>query len=211
MPRGERHTWTPEQVAFVRAYYPHYQRRHVAYMINEAFNLFLTEMQIKVCVRKYNLVCNRNGKFMKGNINWNKGTKGLCKPNSGSFKKGDMPGNVKPMWTERICPKDGFILMKVPRPNPYTKSESRYMHKHVYIWEEEYGPVPGDHVIRFIDGDKLNCVIDNLECISRSLHCRMNKNRVGSLPAEVRQSGRLIAEIQQARGKLKKESQNASK
>lgn len=29
--------------------------------------------------------------FEKGNIPWNKGTKGICKPNSGSFKKGNVP------------------------------------------------------------------------------------------------------------------------
>lgn len=33
----------------------------------------------------------KQGKILKGNVPWNKGTKGLCKPNSTSFKKGSIP------------------------------------------------------------------------------------------------------------------------
>lgn len=32
-------------------------------------------------------------RFKKGTVPWNKGTKGLVKPNSGSFKKGNKPWN----------------------------------------------------------------------------------------------------------------------
>lgn len=37
-------------------------------------------------------ITNRNklGRFVKGHKPWNKGTKGICKPNSGSFKKGQV-------------------------------------------------------------------------------------------------------------------------
>lgn len=39
-------------------------------------------------------ICKANsGSFKKGHTTWCKGTKGICKANSGSFKKGDTPWN----------------------------------------------------------------------------------------------------------------------
>ena len=40
--------------------------------------------------------------FPKGNIPWNKGTKGLCKPNQTSFKKGQFQGKENPMYNT-VC------------------------------------------------------------------------------------------------------------
>ena len=49
--------------------------------------------------------------FKKGNTPWNKGTKGLSKPNSGSFKQGMLPTRLGPeehlINGERICRKCG--------------------------------------------------------------------------------------------------------
>lgn len=42
-------------------------------------------------------------RFKKGQISWNKGTKGICKPNSGSFKNGRTAYNKKTP-IEKICP-----------------------------------------------------------------------------------------------------------
>lgn len=36
--------------------------------------------------------------FKKGNTPWNKGTKGICKPNNGSFKKGQNKGIKSSRW-----------------------------------------------------------------------------------------------------------------
>jgi hypothetical protein len=43
---------------------------------------------------------------------------------------------------------------------------TNYLH-HV-IWEEHNGPVPPGYKVCFIDGNHLNCSIDNLELLSNS-------------------------------------------
>lgn len=47
-----------------------------------------------------------NTRFKKGFIPWNKGTKGLSKPNNGSFKKGnkmwDNPNNERTRFKEKV-------------------------------------------------------------------------------------------------------------
>lgn len=39
-----------------------------------------------------------NGQFVKGGKPWNKGTKGLIKPNPGNFKSEDFTDEKHPMW-----------------------------------------------------------------------------------------------------------------
>lgn len=41
---------------------------------------------------------NNKGQFVAGVTPWNKGTKGLSKANSGSFKKGQFKDNTHPFW-----------------------------------------------------------------------------------------------------------------
>ena len=36
--------------------------------------------------------------FAKGHTPWNKGTKGICKPNGGSFRKGQFENEKHPSW-----------------------------------------------------------------------------------------------------------------
>lgn len=51
-------------------------------------------------------------RFKKGQVSWNKGTKGLMKVNSGSFKKGMVATNTKPK-IEKVC-KCGNIFFVIP-------------------------------------------------------------------------------------------------
>jgi hypothetical protein len=63
---------------------------------------------------------------------------------------------------------------------PYVKTEKGFPYYYVTIapkqrktlhrinWEKANGPVPPNHVIRFRDGDTLNCDIENLELLHRS-------------------------------------------
>lgn len=39
-----------------------------------------------------------------------------------------------------------------------------YLHR--LIWEEKHGPIPADHYIILVDGNKANINIDNLKCLS---------------------------------------------
>jgi len=108
------------------------------------------------------------------------------KPNSGSFKKGQVPATVKPIGSERICPKDGYMLVKIAEQNPYTGHKTRYKAKHIVVWEKANGKIPEGHVLMFLDGDKLNCSLSNLICISRQEQLLLNRHGFTGLPMELK-------------------------
>jgi hypothetical protein len=72
----------------------------------------------------------RTGCFEKGDKPWNTGTKGVCKPNSGNFKSGQVSWNKKPVGYERICSKDGYVIVKVAEPNVFKL-------KHRIVWKKQ--------------------------------------------------------------------------
>lgn len=177
--------YTAAHLAFVAEAYLHLSLGAVTQEFNRYFKTDLSVMQIRGITRNHNMKSGRTGFFEKGAVSWNAGTKGVMQPNSGNFKKGSIPANQQPIGHERICTKDGYVLIKVDEINPHTGFRGRYRHKHVVIWEKENGPVPDGHVVTFKDGDKTNIDIGNLECIDRNLLCRMNKSQVYDLPKEL--------------------------
>lgn len=78
-----------------------------------------------------------------------------------------MPHNYQPIGTEVITT-DGYIKVKIGHPR-------KWKHKHILVWEEHNGPVPESHVIKFIDGNPLNCNIENLMTITKSEHGVINR------------------------------------
>jgi len=133
-------------------------------------------------MRKYNRLPN-SGSFEKGNIPWNKNTKGIMTSNSGSFKKGKKPLNKKPIGSLTIR-KDGkggvrrWIKIKIP---------NIWRHYAVFLWIKNFGPVPYNHVIHHKDRNQLNDKIINLQCISRkdhiNIHRKDNKGNRNLFPA----------------------------
>lgn len=81
-------------------------------LINEKFNKSLTYQQMKSFFTNHDLCCDVNTKFKKGHESWNKGKRFPGQINSGSFKKGNVPLNHKPVGSERID-RDGYTLVKV--------------------------------------------------------------------------------------------------
>lgn len=160
--------FTEDQEQFVRDNYVTLGVKEISLLLKDRFKINKTPEQIKTYVQNHDIKSGRTGCFPKGHKSWNKGTKGLTSANSGSFTRGHAPLNLKPLGTERICSKDGFVLMKVAERDPYTGFPTRYKNKHVYLWEQENGPVPEGFVVAFIDSDKTNCEPDNLMLISRA-------------------------------------------
>lgn len=187
---------TPEQDEFIRTKYLKYGVRELAGMLNKKFGTSFTEQQIKTYVFNHKIKSGRTGCFEKGHNSWNKGTKGLCKPNSGSFKKGEVPANHRQLGSERICPKDGYVLIKVAEWDPNFNRPTRWKPKHVHIWEQENGPVPEGFCLKFIDGDKENVDPSNLMLISRALNLRLNKYGYNDAPAELKPSILALAKLE---------------
>lgn len=193
---GERSMLTPAMVEWLTDAYRRLPLKDLTREFNARYSFDLNPKALHAHLKRRGIHSGRSGRIKKGNTPWNTGTRGLVKPNSGNFKKGHVPGNIRALGSERICPKDGFILVKVDEPNPYTSAKTRFKHKHLVIWERAHGPVPDGHVVTFIDGDKLNCALDNLECISRSELARRNKLRLSQAPDEVKPTIKAIARLQ---------------
>jgi hypothetical protein len=112
------------------------------------------------------------------------------------FKKGHISPNLKPIGHERICSKDGITLIKVAEPNPYTGSATRYRPKHHVVWEAANGPIPKGMVVRFVDGDKANVNLDNLEMVTKKLNLQLNRTGYSQLPAELKPVAKTACQIQ---------------
>lgn len=197
-------TYTPEQIQFLRDNYTGRSRAEMTAVFNSNFGTNKTVEQIRAATNNRKITSGRTGCFEKGYKPWNTGTKGqrLTTANSGSFKKGAIPPNRKPLGSERICSKDGYILIKVAERNPYTGSPTRYKHKHVHVWEQINGPVPGGMAVAFRDGIQANCDPANLMLISRDELLHLNKNGYKDVPAALKPSLLALVKLMLKIGRL---------
>jgi hypothetical protein len=121
------------------------------------------------------------GYYEVGSTPWNKGTKGLSKPNKTSFKKGNRPYNYAAVGTE-VMKADGYIWVKIAEPAVWKQ-------KHRIIWEEANGPLPKNHILIFLDQNHENIRLDNIELITRKIHAQMNRRGFYSEDPEFTRAG----------------------
>lgn len=109
------------------------------------------------------------GQFHKKSKPWNKGTKGLMKPNSGRFKPGDVPVNKCELGATKVRPD------KQGKPRTWVKVAENgtpydWKLRPVVVWEEDNGPLPSSLLIHHRDRDALNDDLTNLEALTRAQH-----------------------------------------
>jgi len=184
--RGHSRLFSPAQVAFIRTRYQDLTYTELAAALADAFGIAVTAGQIRTFVRNHHITCGRSGRFEKGNRSWNSGTKGqgLTGRNKTSFAKGNIPSNTRELGAERIS-KDGYVEVKVAEQNPYTGCPTRFKAKHVVVWEQANGQLPPGMMLRFLDGNPLNCDPANLVLISRGENAILNKSGLTGMPAEI--------------------------
>lgn len=175
--RGKR-MLTEEQHEFLVANVKGLSNKAITDLINKKFNTDFPVNRIASYKSRYGISSGLTGRFEKGHKSWNKGKKGYYAPGSekGWFKKGQVPATKLPVGSERIN-RYGYHEVKVADPNIWRP-------KHVIIWEKENHEVPDNHIVIFLDSNKDNLDITNLECISRGVHARMNHNGLYSTNAE---------------------------
>lgn len=133
--------------------------------------------------------------FKKGSIPWNKGTKGIMKPNSGSFKKGQKVteeikeklrqkrklriGKLSPGWKGgRFLTGYGYVLVYCPN-HPYCNYQG-YVREHRLVMEEHLGRyLTKEEKVHHINGIKNDNRIENLvllknESKHRTIHNLLN-------------------------------------
>jgi hypothetical protein len=191
--KGVLRAFTKEQHDWICEAYKEMSLVQMTEAFNQQFGTTKTVKQIRSFTRNHSIRSGRDGKFEKGHVPANKGTKGMMKANKTSFKKGNKPANVSPMWKERIT-KDGYIEIKVPERNPYTGFMGRYVLKHKWIWQKEKGSVPDGYALMFLDGDKRNCDIANLALVKRAELLLINR-QFPNLPAKLIPTAIGIAQV----------------
>lgn len=102
---------------------------------------------------------------------------------------------IKALGSERVSSSTGFVWIKVDEPDPHRGGKTRYKLKHKVIWEESNGPVPEGHFLRFLDGNKQNCALENLALFDRIENAVLNHLRFNEAPQELRESIILTARL----------------
>lgn len=144
-------------------------------------------------------------RFTKGHVPANKGVRGRKgwapgRMAENQFKPGCRQGiaakNWKPIGTI-ATDAEGYQRIKVREGRPgeaYGFGNVRVwplLQRH--LWEQAHGPIPPKHSIVFRDGNRANCALENLECISRRE--LMLRNTVHNLPKPVAQAIQLLGAL----------------
>ena len=124
--------------------------------------LSVPDFSVKNACHRYGIKFNNRGFFRKGKRPWNKGMAHNVSPDT-QYKKGNLPHNTK---------FDGAI--RVQSDYKYIRiAKAKWMPLHRYIWTQVYGD-PGSNLIRFKDGNTMNCGIENLTMVSRGENAALN-------------------------------------
>ena len=130
--------------------------------------------------------------FKPGHIPANKGKKMpdkiYQKVKGTMWKAGHQPHNWKP---------DGSIVERMDKTGRiylyYKVKNSHWILYHHKIWTDQNGPIPPESILRFKDGNPLNCVIENIELIS--MIDNMTQNTIHRFPDELQQVIKLKAKL----------------
>lgn len=169
--------WTEQERNIVERLYPEHSNEYIAEMVHR------TTSSIKNYAQKYNL--HKNAAFAEEQRKKNQFKPGHRPKNKGVPMKYWMsPEGIerssrtrwhgrhdKPVGYERTD-REGYVYIKIEK----TK---KMVLKHRWVWECANGSVPPGHNIQFKDGNRSNCSLDNLYCISRAEQMVKNNKSIG--------------------------------
>lgn len=202
--------WSPEEDAIMRQLYPNTLTeaigrqlgRSVTSTYSRAHKLGLAKSKAFLIAQNRALglrlaTAGKGRRFAKGHVPANKGLRrlgwGPGRMKQTQFKKGDRQGRAlevyKPIGTERLS-KDGYLERKVNNDMPFQR---RWRAVHLLVWEAANGPLPKGHAVSFINRDKTDIRIENLQLISRADLAR--RNSVHNLPPELKKTIHALGQL----------------
>lgn len=181
--------WSTEEKEYLKEIVSGKHHKEILELMNKKFEYNFTQDQIKSAINRYKLNTGFTGKFALGGTPANKGTKGICKANKGSFKKGQKCTNRREVGSERVNIY-GYTEIKIAEPGTWVL-------KHKLIWEEHNGPLKKGDVIIFGDGNKSNLDIKNLILVTNQQLLMLNRKKLIQNDADLTRTGIIIADIYQ--------------
>lgn len=133
--------YTQEQVDFIKEHSPHMTRR-------ELTDLFNSHYGTELSVDSIQWVC-KSRKIKAMQIGFQKG---ICPYNARKYKIGD----------EFFAAGEWRVITST---EPHVPILKRSEYKKRIIWKQAHGEIPKNHRFIYLDGNKRNCTLENLECI----------------------------------------------
>lgn len=212
--RRNRFEWTTERVAIFERMYSNHSAREIAAELGTT-DLVVNAKSRHSKVRKspeYLATLNKqmgenlqkNGfgtRFVKGQKPWcygkKIGTRGRAAETQ--FKKGQVPHNHQPVGTILPVSLTPYLKIKIAEPN-------KWEFLHIKTWKDAHGQIPAGMCVVFKDGNRHNCQIENLECITRKELAQ--RNSIHNLPEELKQTIQTLGQLNRA---IKRSKKNAEK
>jgi hypothetical protein len=182
--------------------YPHHSTKYIAELLGVSISkVYNTAWDAKVKKSAQYMLTPESGRiiepsvasqFKPGHTPHNKGKQISAeiyeKVAPTMFKKGNKPHNTKPVGTINVrLDSDG-------RPYQYIKiKDSHWELLQRHVWTKAHGEIPPGSVVIFLDGNYLNCELNNLQVISRKEN--MARNTIQRYPAELQQIMKLTCKL----------------
>ena len=189
-PKGESLLFPRRIREFIRANNKGRTCKEITELVNTICETNYTPDQIHDLRVRMGIKSGLTGRFEKGHVSHNKGKKGLhitgCEKTW--FKKGHRPVNKVEIGAEAITT-NGYIKVKVAEPN-------KWRFKSTILWEYYNGPIPEGCLVTYKDGNRLNCVIDNLILETKQEHIIMNNKKLRSSNPEITEASLMLIKVQ---------------
>jgi hypothetical protein len=104
------------------------------------------------------------------------------------FKKGEIHYYYTVPIGSEITIGRGNIKIKIAQPDVW-------VYKHKWVWENANGKMPKDKVLIFLDGNKNNCSLSNLELVDRKEELIMARKELFFNHIKLTKTGILIAKL----------------
>ncbi len=204
-------TWTDSEIEILKRDYPKVEAKIIASTLNKGYFSVLNKawaLGLKKDKSFFTVMGERlkeSGKshrFKKGQIPINKGKKQIEFMNSEAiertkatrFKTGNLPHNTKP---------DGYITIRKDKRGilyKWIKKEGKMQPYHLWVWKINRNEIQKGFNVVFKDSNTLNCVIDNLECISNEEN--MKRNTIHKYPTELKSEIRKVSKLKKVINKI---------
>lgn len=190
-------TWgcgfTKEQEDFIHKNAPTMYRKVLVAALNNTFGTDFKYNTVRSYCARHNLFApGGTGKFDSSRTNWQKG---LSKEEFKShYSKESFEKMVGAMLESSKTHKIGDIVIRHGKKYIYINEDyglhidHRTQEYGRYLWEQAYGPIPNDFMIIYLDGDYMNCTLDNLVCIPTKYRSFLRHNSWWQSPAEIKKA-----------------------